>query len=164
MTSLRMAKQVAVVFVNLTQARVTWDESRNWENASLRLAVGKCPWAFLQKWWMWCGRAQLTDLCYPWAGSPGLSKTVGRVSHEEQANKQHPSMVSASVPALTFLSDEKWCGSQKSPFSPRCFWSWSASQPTKANMDPSPNMQRSGVLVMVVIFWLPSIALPPFSA
>lgn len=40
---------------------------------------------------------------HPWAGGPGLYKKAGKASHEEQANKQLPSMASASAPASRFL-------------------------------------------------------------
>jgi hypothetical protein len=40
--------------------------------------------------------------CYPWAGGPGCYKNTSWASHEEQASKQHPSMVSASAPASRF--------------------------------------------------------------
>ena len=40
---------------------------------------------------------------HPWEGGPGLRKRVSWASYGEQANEQHSSMASASVPASRFM-------------------------------------------------------------
>lgn len=44
-----------------------------------------------------------------WAGSPGIYKKVGSVSHEEQGSKQDPFMISGPTssffPCLSFYPD-----------------------------------------------------------
>lgn len=43
------------------------------------------------------GSSQL-GCCQPWTGGPVWKKKTGWASQDEQANKQHASMVSAAVP------------------------------------------------------------------
>ena len=75
----------------------------------------------------WCGRAQ-----HPWAGGPLNYKKAGWANYEEQASKQHPSMILGSAPAsrtsvwlpvLCSFNDEQWCGSvsQINPSFPKLF-------------------------------------------
>lgn len=48
-------------------------------------------------------------LYHSWAGGPGLNKRADWASHSEQAsNSEHPSMASASVPALSFCFAFPW--------------------------------------------------------
>lgn len=73
--------------------------------------------------------AQQPRACYLWAGGPELSKKAERASHEEQANKQHPSMICVSalvsrscsiwVSAPNSLSDRLWYESQNTLFLPQ---------------------------------------------
>lgn len=97
---------------SLRASRVTSEQDLNWENASHYTACRQAYWSiFLINDWQ--EKAQLT------AGGATPRQVVrvymraGWANPEEQARKQHSSMVSASAPDSRFLpwllDDQLWC-------------------------------------------------------
>lgn len=72
-------------------------ESEPRSSISSTLPIGPCL-----QFWLVVGRISLRG--HLWADSSGYCKRVGWTSHGEQANKQHPAMVSASAPVSRFLA------------------------------------------------------------
>jgi hypothetical protein len=101
------------------------ERSLPWGNASMRSTCKAFSQLVIKGGRAHCG------WCHPWAGSPGFYKRASWASQGEQANKQHPSMTSASAPASKFLLCVSCC--------PDFLWWWTAMWRCKLNKPfPSP--------------------------
>lgn len=87
-------------FVNLTEARVSWEKDLDWVSALVKLPVGTFYGVFC--WLM----VDVGGASSPWAvpamSGPDLYENRLRKSWEK-ASKEHLSMSSASVPVFRFL-------------------------------------------------------------
>ena len=120
---------VVVLVGFVCQLDTSWSYHRErslpWGNASMRSSCKAFSQLVIKGEGAHCG------WCHPWAGSLGFYKKASWASQGKQANKWHPSVVSASAPAswpawvpvLTSSSDKQQCGnvSQINPFLPNCF-------------------------------------------
>jgi hypothetical protein len=106
----------------------------NWGNASKRLAYQQIcrtfSWLLIDM-----GEPNLWHCrhCHCWASGPGWYKKAGWASHGEQANEQHSSIASASVPVSRFLPCPSWMmdckrGAEINLFLSNLLLPWSLSQ------------------------------------
>lgn len=117
------------VFVNLTTARVIWDEGSSVENTLLSIYfVGKSVAHFLD-WWLTWEVSVYFRWSHFWADGPGWYRKAEWASQEEEGSRQH----FFRAFALKFLS---WISSRASLWCTLshnvkwtldcqcCFWSW----------------------------------------
>lgn len=95
---LSMSYCPSLIFVNLIQARVIWEKGTvikehtpptHTHNIGLWVTMR----SFL-KLVINVGGSSSCGWCHSSSSCPGFYKKEGRVSHEDQVNKQHPSMTS----------------------------------------------------------------------
>lgn len=95
----RCGYQTVWFYVNLTQMRVTWKTRPQLKMPPPGRPVGKSIVHFLNQDFIWKGWDHCRQF-HPWASHPRWCNSAVWASHEQQASRQHFSMLSLPVPEV----------------------------------------------------------------